>query len=374
MIKKINFLYIFFLLLLLPFTFVKAQTSLSETLWIDSVFKTMSSDERIGQLFMVKASSNGDKKYYENLAKLICDYKVGGVAFFKGGPVREANWTNRFQQNANIPLLIAIDGEWGLGMRLDSTPSFPRQITLGAIRYDSLIFQMGKEIGRECKRLGINMNFAPVVDINSNPRNPVINSRSFGENKYNVAKKGVAYMKGMQSVGVLACAKHFPGHGDTDTDSHFGLPTIKHSKRVIDSLDLYPFNELIKNNVSSVMVAHLNVPALDPSGMSISSLSKTIITDLLKKKMGFKGLVFTDALDMKGVSANHKNGTAELKALMAGNDILLIPESISEAVARIRTAIDSSVISSDLINQKCKKILMYKYKAGLNHYKPIDTD
>ena len=232
---------------------------------------------------------------------------------------------------------------------------------------------VGSEIARECKRMGIQMNFAPDVDVNSNPKNPVINSRSFGESKYNVARKGIAYMNGLQNNGVLACAKHFPGHGDTDVDSHYSLPVIRHSKKMIDTLDLFPFKEMIKNKVSSIMVGHLNVPSLDSSKRSISSVSKVIVTGLLKNKLGFNGLVISDALDMKGISKTQKKGYAEMDALMAGNDILLIPQDLPVAINRIKRAVDSSWIKQDYIDQKCKKILYYKYQAGLNHIKPVET-
>jgi beta-N-acetylhexosaminidase len=348
------------------------QIFASDTVWVDSVYSTMTQREKIAQLFMIKVLSNGDKSYNKQILDLICDTKVGGVAFFQGGPVRQAIMTNLIQRDANIPLLVAIDGEWGLGMRLDSTISFPRQITLGALQDDSLIYKMGIEIAYECRRIGINLNFAPDVDINSNPRNPVINSRSFGESKYKVAKKGIAYMKGMQAGGLLACAKHFPGHGDTDTDSHLSLPIIKHTAETIDTLDLYPFREMIRNDVSAVMVAHLNVPALDTTKNSISSLSKTIVTGLLKNKLGFDGLVITDALEMKGVSKNHKNGSAEVEALLAGNDILLLPEDASLAIEKVKVAVDSSIISQELIDEKCKKVLSYKKQQGLDHFKPIE--
>ncbi len=366
-------LLIIFFSLFLFFGKLQAQDSLpSEKAWVDSVFNTMSQRDKISQLFMIKVFSDGNRSYNEKISEQICDNKVGGISFFKGGPVREAIMTNQFQREANIPMLVAIDGEWGLGMRLDSTPSFPRQIVLGALQNDSLIYRMGFEIARECRRIGINMNFAPDIDINSNPKNPVINSRSFGESKFNVAAKGVAYMKGMQANGVLACAKHFPGHGDTDTDSHLALPVIKHSQEMIDTLDLFPFRELIKNNVSAVMVAHLNVPALDTAAKSVSSLSKPIVTDLLKNKLGFNGLVITDALDMKGVSNEHKYGSAELDALLAGNDILLLPEDVATAIDKIKNAVDSSKISQDVIDAKCKKILSCKWRLGLNNFKPIE--
>ncbi|MFH0865788.1 MAG: glycoside hydrolase family 3 N-terminal domain-containing protein [Bacteroidota bacterium] len=352
----------------------KSQHVQEDSLWVDSVFKTLNPDERITQLFMVSLSTTGDNYYFENVAKTICTYKTGGVIFFKRNVKKTAKWINALQNQADVPLLVGIDAEWGLSMRLDSTPAFPRQLTLGAIQNDSLIYQMGLEIGKECKRIGVHINFAPVVDINSNPKNPVINSRSFGENKYNVARKGLMYMNGIQDAGILACAKHFPGHGDTDTDSHLALPVIHHSKMMIDTLDLYPFKKLISGNVSSVMVGHLNVPSLDSSKNSISSLSEPIITYLLKKELGFRGLVISDALDMMGVSKTYKNGNAELKALQAGVDILLYPQNIPDALKRIKKAIDSSEISQSIIDEKCKKVLLYKYRAGLASFKPVKID
>jgi beta-glucosidase-like glycosyl hydrolase/CubicO group peptidase (beta-lactamase class C family) len=368
-----RFLIAVFVIYILPSNTLNAQShSVTDTSWVDSVFKTMSTYERIEQLFMIKVSTTGDKKYYDDITQDVCKYKVGGVAFFKGGPLRQANLVNRFQQNADIPLLVAIDGEWGLAMRLDSTLSFPRQITLGAIQNDSLIYMMGAEIARECRRLGIQMNFAPVVDVNSNPKNPIINSRSFGENKNNVAEKGLAYMLGMQKNGLLTCAKHFPGHGDTDIDSHLDLPVIHHSRETIDTLDLFPFKKLIENDVSSIMVAHLNVPSLDSTKKSISSLSKVIVTGMLKNQLGFKGLVISDALDMKGVNKTHKKGSVELDALLAGIDMLLLPQDLPEAINKIKKAVDSSLISQDEIDQRCKKILHYKYLAGLWNNKPVE--
>ena len=346
----------------------------SDSLWVDSVFNTLSPFERISQLFMIRVLSDKDDAYYRDILKLTCDYKVGGICFFKGNPTKQAKLTNTLQGMLDIPMLISIDGEWGLGMRLDSTISFPRQMTLGAIQNDSLIYKMGVEIGKECKRIGINVNFAPVIDINSNPANPVINIRSFGENKYKVAKKGIAYMKGMQDVDVLACGKHFPGHGDTDTDSHLSLPIINHSLEKIDTLDLYPFKELMKNGLGSVMVAHLNIPSLDTTKNSASTLSKKVVTGLLKEKLGFKGIVFTDALDMKGVSKYNKPGYIELKALIAGNDILLLPQNVPAAVEEIQKAIDDGEISSKLVEEKCKKQLLYKKQLGLNKFIPIKLE
>jgi len=347
---------------------------LPQELWVDSVFESLSMDERIAQLFMIRVQSNKDESYYQTIEQLIKKHNLGGICFFQGTPQKQAELTNRFQSNAKTPILISIDGEWGLGMRLDGTISFPRQMTLGAIQDDRLIYLMGVEIARQLKRIGIHMNFAPVVDVNSNAKNPVINTRSFGECKYNVSKKGIAYMKGMQDYKVIAVAKHFPGHGDTDTDSHFTLPVILHSKQRLDSLELFPFKQLINNGLQSIMVAHLNIPAYISDANTASTLSDSIVTFLLKKELNFDGLVVTDALDMKGVSNYFKPGTIELQALKAGNDILLLPQDVNVAIKSIKDALLHNEITEDLINISCKKILKYKYIAGLSNVKPINLN
>jgi len=345
----------------------------TDTNWADSVIKTLTLDERIAQLFMVAAYSNKEKAHTKELKKLIHDDKIGGLIFFQGGPAREANLTNSFQASAKVPLLIAIDGEWGLAMRLDSTVKFPRQMMLGAIQNDSLIYEMGAEVARECKRIGIHVNFAPVVDINNNPLNPVIGNRSFGENKYNVANKSLMYMKGMQDNHVLACAKHFPGHGDTDSDSHKTLPLITASRTRLDSLELFPFKKLIGEGLGSMMVAHLSIPALDTTSNQASTLSKRIVTGLLKDTLGFKGLIFTDALNMRGVSKYYNPGEVNVKAIIAGNDVLLFPEDVPLAIKRIKEAIDSGYISKEDIDTRCMKLLLVKQWAGLNHYSKVKT-
>ncbi|MCX6231835.1 MAG: serine hydrolase [Bacteroidetes bacterium] len=342
--------------------------------WVDSVFNTLSPAEKIAQLFIIRSNSDQKQSYYDTIAKSIAKYNIGGVCFFKGGPIAQANVTNYYQKSAKTPMFVSIDGEWGLNMRLDSTPAFPRQMALGALENDSLIYRMGEEIARECKLMGIHINFAPVVDINSDPKNPVINSRSFGENKYEVAKKGIMYMKGMQDNGIITSAKHFPGHGDTDSDSHHTLPVINHSKETIDTLDLYPFKELINNGVTGVMAAHLFLPAYDTIANTASSLSKNIVTNLLRNELKFDGLIFTDALEMKGVTSYFKPGVIEVKALEAGNDILLLPENIGTAINSIKIAVDSNWITQAEIDAKCKKVLTYKYLAGLNEYKPVETE
>lgn len=342
--------------------------------WADSVFKQLTPDEKIAQLFMVAAYSNRDKKHVDQITELIEKYKIGGLIFFQGGPVRQARQTNYYQRISKTPLLISIDGEWGLAMRLDSTVQYPRQMALGAIQKDTLIYQMGAQIAEECKRLGIHVNLAPVVDVNSNPLNPVIGIRSFGEDKYNVARKGVAYMKGMQDNCIMANAKHFPGHGDTDSDSHLSLPIINHTAQRIDSIDLYPFKQLIKEGLGSAMVAHLYIPAYDTAKNVASTLSKSVVTSLLKDSLKFRGLIFTDALNMKGVSAYYKPGEVDLKALLAGNDVLLFAEDVPTAIKQIKLAIDSNLITQKEIDDRCLKVLMAKQWSGLDKFKPIQLN
>jgi beta-N-acetylhexosaminidase len=338
----------------------------NQSAWVDSVFNSLSPDERIAQLFMVAAYSNKDMKHVAEVRTLVEKYNIGGLIFMQGGPLREAKLNNYYQNKAKTPLLISIDGEWGLAMRLDSTPKYPRQMTLGAIKNDSLIFKMGKQIARECKRMGIHVNFAPVADVNNNPLNPVIGMRSFGENKYNVANKAVMYMKGLQAEGVMANGKHFPGHGDTDSDSHKTLPMISASKERMDSLELYPFKQLFDNGLSSIMVAHLFVPCYDSTKNTASTLSPYIVQDLLKKQMGFQGLIFTDALNMKGVASFYDPGMVDVKALLAGNDVLLFAENVPKAIEQIKLAIEKKQITQDEIDERCKKILKAKYWCGLS--------
>ena len=342
--------------------------------WVDSVMNTLQPDERIGQLFTVAAFSNKDSLHVKEIAKLVKDYKIGGLCFFQGGPVRQANLTNYYQSLAKTPLLISIDGEWGLSMRLDSTVRYPKQMALGAINDNQLIYDFGVETARQCKRMGIHLNFAPVVDVNNNPRNPVINDRSFGEDKYRVAAKSIEYMRGLQDNGLMATAKHFPGHGNTDKDSHLTLPKLNRSKEELDSLELYPFKELIDRGLSSIMVAHLFVPAYDSSKNSAASISKPIVTDLLKNKLNFKGLIITDALNMKGVSANFPPGVVDVKALLAGNDMCLYSENVPVAIAEIKKAMLAGEITQTELDEKARKVLFAKFQVGLAHYQPIVID
>lgn len=341
--------------------------------WVDSIFKANSFEDRLGQLFMVAAYSNKDARHRDEIARLIQEQNLGGLIFFQGGPVRQANLTNYYQSISKIPLFIAMDAEWGVNMRLDSVLTFPRAMTLGALHREELIYDMGKEIARQFKELGMHINFAPVVDVNSNPNNPVIGFRAFGEEKRMVAKKSLAYMKGLQDHGVMANAKHFPGHGDTETDSHYALPVIKHSENRIKDIDLYPYRELIDQDLMSVMVAHLHIPSMDSERNKASTLSKYIVSDLLKTQMNFNGLVFTDALNMKGVANYYKPGEVDLMALLAGNDILVYSQDVPRAKAMIIQAIEDGRISREEVDERIRKVLKAKYWAGLHERKEIET-
>ncbi len=350
------------------------KDSLAQQNWVDAKYDAMTIDERLGQLFMVSVASNQDKVSTEKVKALIKEHHIGGVIFSTGGPVRQAKLTNSYQAASKIPLMVGMDAEWGLAMRLDSTYAFPWNMTLGAISDNSVVAKVGHQIGVHAKRLGVHINFAPDIDINTNPLNPIIGARSFGEDRDNVADKGIAFMKGMESAGVLSSGKHFPGHGDTATDSHYALPLIEFSKKRLDSLELYPYRKLIKAGLSSVMVAHLNVPSLEIKEELPSSLSEQIISGILKERMGFNGLVFTDALNMKGVTNYGKDGDVELAAFIAGNDMLLMPTEVAKAKEKLLKAYKRGRITEERLSNSVKKILLAKYKVGLNNYKPININ
>ncbi|WP_207955528.1 glycoside hydrolase family 3 N-terminal domain-containing protein [Segetibacter sp. 3557_3] len=341
--------------------------------WVDSVFSGLSKEEKIAQLMIIRAHSNLGKKHVEEVSALIQKYNVGGLCFFQGGPVRQATLTNYYQDIAKTPLMISIDGEWGLGMRLDSVINFPRQLMIGAVLDAALVYQFGRAVGEQCKRLGIHVNFAPDVDVNNNPNNPVINDRSFGEDKYKVALYGIEYMRGMQDVGVMACAKHFPGHGDVDVDSHFDLPVINKSRAQLDSLELYPFREIFKAGVGSVMIAHLYIPAIDNIENQATSLSYKNVTGLLREELGYKGLTFTDALEMQGVTKFYPSGEASVQSLIAGNDMLCLPGDVPASIEKIVTAIKQGRLKQDDIDNRVKKVLLAKYTLGLSRLTPVDT-
>lgn len=365
-------------LFLLTMIWANAQTdplvvrdSTAQKRWVDSKYDAMSLEERLGQLFMVSVASDQNKTSIDKIKELIKTEHIGGVIFSTGGPVRQAILTNSYQKVSKVPLMIGMDAEWGLTMRLDSTYAFPYNMTLGAISDNGIVEKVGKQIGKHAKRLGVHINFAPVVDININPKNPIIGSRSFGEDRDNVTEKGVAFVKGMESAGVLSSGKHFPGHGDTATDSHKSLPIIDFPKSRLDSIELYPYKKLIDAGVSSIMVAHLEVPALELKKGLPSSLSEQIISGILKEEMGFKGLVFTDALNMRGVADTGRNGDVEVKAFLAGNDMLLMPTEVTKAKEKLAKAFKKGKITEKRLSSSVKKILMAKYKVGLHKYRPI---
>jgi beta-glucosidase-like glycosyl hydrolase len=341
--------------------------------WVDSVYNRLNESERIGQLFMVAAYSGGPNMNIPKIEQLINAHMVGGLIFMQGGPQRQANLTNRYQQMAQVPLLLAMDAEWGLGMRLDSVRNLSKQMMIGAANDTTLAYALGMAVANQCKRMGVHIDFAPVVDVNNNPNNPVINARSFGEDKYKVARLGIAYMRGLQDYGIMACAKHFPGHGDVSVDSHVDMPVISKTKAALDSLELYPFRELIRAGVQSIMVAHLAVPALEQEPHVPTTLSKNTITGLLKKELGFKGLVFTDAMDMKGVAKYFSAGEADARAFIAGNDMLLFSQEVPNAIVKIKAALATGKVTHAALETSVKKILAAKYAAGLSKFQPIST-
>jgi beta-glucosidase-like glycosyl hydrolase/CubicO group peptidase (beta-lactamase class C family) len=338
-------------------------------LWADSVFQTLSTEEKLGQLIMVAAYPEKGKNDIRRVTELIKKYKIGGIIFFNGKAEEVASLTKYYQSISKVPLLIGIDGEWGPSMRLSHTIVYPHQMMLGAIDDYDILYQMGRDIGKQLKMLGIHVNFAPVIDVNSNPDNPVISSRSFGENRENVARKGILYMRGLQDEGILAVAKHFPGHGDTDQDSHQELPIILHQVHRLDSIELYPFKALIESGVGGIMSGHLNVPALDTTYNLPSTLSFAITSKLLKEQMKFNGLVFTDAMTMKGITECYSPEEANIMAILAGNDILLMPDDIEITLARLEEMVKDSVPLSDDLNKRCSKILQAKAWAVLPQMK-----
>ncbi len=336
--------------------------------WVNSIFNELTDDEKIGQLFMIVADPRTTDANTQKILKNISDQKIGGILFSKGELIDQAESTNKYQKVSKIPLLISLDGEWGLSMRLTNTTQFPRNMALGAIADDQLLIEYGKEVGRQCKEMGIHINFAPVLDVNSNPNNPVIGNRSFGENPEAVSSKGIAYAKGLESMGIIAVAKHFPGHGDTSEDSHKTTPVVTNKLSHLKEVELYPFKKYIEAGFSGVMTGHLSVPALDNKTGNPTSLSPIIVTNLLKNNMGFSGLTFTDALVMKGATSDRN---VCVDALLAGNDILLSSGAPVTDFKAVKKAVADGIIKRELIEEKCRKILEYKYIVGLNNYKPI---
>ncbi len=351
--------------------------------WVDSVFESLSEDERIAQLMVIRTSApgkDGQAVFYDSqVNEWVSKYNVGGVCLFQGTPIQQAALLNRIQQMAKTPIMVTVDGEWGLGMRFAGVKSFPYQLTMGATNDAELVYRVGKAMAEQCRRMNIHVNYAPVVDINNNPQNPVIGYRSFGENREKVANFGVNIMQGMQDIGIMACAKHFPGHGDVDVDSHYDLPVIHKSMYDLDSLELYPFKAIFKAGVGSVMVAHLSIPAIDSTANKPTSLSFANITTLMREKLGYQGLTFTDALEMKGVAKFYPGGQAAVESLIAGNDMLCLPSDVPSNIQSIRQAIADGKLSWEKINEKCKRVLMAKYeyvfgKTGIIETKNLNND
>ncbi|MBS1510069.1 MAG: serine hydrolase [Bacteroidetes bacterium] len=368
-----------FFIILLCFRFVYAQTPAAQH-WADSVYNTLSNEERIAQLMVVRLSTYDAKTktvtFFDSLVTaLIKQYNIGGICLFQGSPVKQATIINNLQAQTKTPILMCIDAEWGVGMRMtDSVLPLPRQMMLGAMPDGNIVYQYGQIVAAQCKRMGIQVNYAPVVDVNNNPNNPVINDRSFGEDKYKVAQYGVQYMKGLQDNGVMACAKHFPGHGDVSVDSHLDLPVITKSMNQLDSLELYPFKTVFKAGIGSVMIAHLSIPAIDSTPNKPTSISKNNVTNLMRNELGYQGLTFTDALEMQGVKKYYPDGAASVESLIAGNDMLCLPGDVPLAIEKIKQAIKDKRLSWSDIEMHCKKVLLSKYEYGLNHWQPINTE
>lgn len=352
----------------------KSQSALKKQYWVDSVYNQLTLEEQIGQLFMVAAYSGGKNYNEPEITKMVTSNQVGGLIFMQGTPEAQAKQTNKYQRTSKVPLLIGMDAEWGLGMRLTGVRDLPRQMMIGATRDSNLAYRLGTAVAYQCNRMGVHINFAPVVDVNNNPRNPIINARSFGEDKEWVAKMGIAYMRGMQDNGVMACAKHFPGHGDTETDSHKDLPTINKTMEQLEALELYPFKKMIDAGVQSMMVAHLDVPALEKEDHIPTTLSNNTITGLLKNKLGFRGLIFTDALNMQGVAKYFQPGDVDYRAFIAGNDVLLFSQDVPVAIDKIKAAITGDEVSRKEVEVRVKKILAAKYDAGLANFQDIEEN
>lgn len=342
--------------------------------WVDSVLKTLTIDQQIAQCIWIAGYSNSDISHEVEVSDIIRKYGVGGIVFFQGTAAKQAELTNYYQKISKVPLLISLDAEWGIGMRIENVDKFPYQMTLGAIQNDSLIYQFGKAVATQFKRLGMQVNLAPVLDINVNAENPVINYRSFGENRERVTSKSIMYMKGLQDNGILATGKHFPGHGDTNVDSHLGLPLITHSRARLDSVELYPFRKLIAEGIGSIMVAHLNLPSLDTTTGLPSTLSPVIIKGLLKNELGFKGLIITDAMNMKGVTKYFNTGEADAKALEAGNDVAEFVTDVEATIRETKNYISLKKLTNNDIAIKCRKVLALKYWSGLNKPEIINTN
>lgn len=341
--------------------------------WAEETVRQLPLDEKVGQLLMIDVYSNLSEKHIESVENLIKTYHIGNVIFFQGNIETQIAWTNRLQAAARLPLLVGQDCEWGLSQRLANTLRFPKNMTLGALQDESLIYEVGKEIGKQCCAIGVHLDFAPVVDINNNPDNPIIGIRSFGSNKEDVARKGVLFAQGLQAGGVLACAKHFPGHGDTAVDSHEDLPVLHQSYERLINEELYPFRAMIDAKVPVIMTAHLSIPVLDKTPHQPSTLSRFVVTDLLRKELEFKGLIVTDAMNMKGVAKFYEPGTAVLQAILAGNDMVVMPMDVPAAVVCIKQAVADGVLSVQELDEHVLHVLQAKERVGLHNNRFVDA-
>jgi beta-N-acetylhexosaminidase len=342
--------------------------------WVNQTYNSLSQDEKLGQLFIVALYTNKDENHINQVRNIVTNDKIGGLILMQDDAAKEINLVNEFQQKSKVPLMIGMDAEWGLYQRINTAHKFPWAMTLGAIQDKDLIYKMAAKIAEDCKRMGINWDFAPVVDVNTNPNNPIIGNRSFGSEVSNVTRSALSYANGLQDHNILAAIKHFPGHGDTNTDSHLDLPVVSHNLERLNKIELAPFKALMNKGIGGVMVAHLYVPSLESEKGIPASVSKKIITDLLKDKWGYKGLIITDALNMGAVANKYKPGELDALAFKAGNDIMLFSQGVSEGKKLIQKAIDKGEISQARVEESVKKILLTKYFLGLNQYTPKDPE
>lgn len=342
--------------------------------WVDKTYNSLSQDEKLGQLFIVALYTNKDENHINQVRNIVVNDKIGGLILMQDDAAREINLVNEFQQKSKIPMIIGMDAEWGLYQRIAAAHKFPWAITLGAIQDKNLVYQMAAKIAEDCKRMGINWDFAPVVDVNTNPNNPIIGNRSFGSEVENVTNSALFYSNGLQDNTILAAIKHFPGHGDTSTDSHLDLPVVSHNLARLNEVELAPFKALMNKGIGGVMIAHLYVPSLEPEKGIPASVSKKIVTGLLKEKLGYKGLIITDALNMGAVANKYKAGELDAMAFKAGNDIMLFSQGVSEGKKLIQKAIDNGEIPQSRLEESVKKILLTKYYLGLSSYAPKNPE
>lgn len=342
--------------------------------WVDQTYNSLSQDQKLGQLFIVALYTNKGDDFINNVRNTVVNEQIGGLILMQDDAAKEINLVNEFQTKSKVPLMIGMDAEWGVFQRIATAHKFPWAMTLGAIQDKNLITAMAAKIAEDCKRMGINWDFAPVVDVNTNPDNPIIGNRSFGSEVSNVVSSGLAYSNGLQDNNILAAIKHFPGHGDTNTDSHLDLPVVSHNLKRLTEIELAPFKALMDKGIGGVMVAHLYVPALESGKGVPASVSKNIITGLLKEKYGYKGLIITDALNMGAVAKRYKPGELDALAFEAGNDIMLFSDGVKEGKRLIQLAIDQKEISPDRVEESVKKILLTKYFLGLSKYEPRNPE